>query len=38
MILPYLKTVKIKNNKLIIDEGYLMTIKNLKSRGITIFK
>ena len=38
MILPNLKTLKIKNNKLIIDEGYLMTIKNLKSRGITIFK
>ena len=37
-ILPSLKTLKIKNNKILIDEGYLMTIKALKNRGITIFK
>ena len=37
-ILPSLKILKIKNNKIAIDEGYLTTIKALKNRGITIFK
>ena len=37
-ILPSLKILKIKNNKITIDERYLMTIKALKSRGITIYK
>ena len=37
-VLPSLKILKIKNNKIIIDEGYLMTVKSLRSRGITIFK
>ena len=37
-ILPSLKILKIKNNKLAIDEGYLMTIKALKNRDITIYK
>ena len=37
-ILPSLKILKIKNNKILIDEGFLMTIKALKNRGITIFK
>ena len=37
-ILPSLKILKIKNNKIIIDEGYLNTIKALKNRGITIYK
>ena len=37
-ILPSLKILKIKNNKLAIDEGYLMTIKALKNRDVTIYK
>ena len=38
VVLPSLKILKIKHNKLIIDEIYLMTIKALKNRGISIFK
>ena len=38
VVLPSLKILKIKHNKLIIDEGLLMTIKALKNRGITILK
>ena len=37
-VLPGLKTLKIKHNKIIIDEGFLMVIKALRNRGITIFK
>ena len=37
-ILPSLKILKIKNNKLTIDETYLMTIKALKNRDITVYK
>ena len=37
-ILPSLKILKIKNNKLAIDEGYLMTIKALKNRDVTVYK
>ena len=38
IVLPNLKILKLKNNKLNIDEGYLMTIKSLRNRGIMIFK
>ena len=38
VVLPSLKILKIKYNELIIDEGYLMTIKALRNRGVTIFK
>ena len=38
VVLPSLKVLKIKHNKLNIDEGYLMTIKALRNRGVTIFK
>ena len=38
MALPSLKILKLKNNKINIDEAYLMTVKSLRSRGITIFK
>ena len=38
VVLPSLKILKIKHNELIIDEGYLMTIKALRNRGVTIFK
>ena len=38
VVLPSLKVLKIKHNKLTIDEGLLMTIKALKNRGITILK
>ena len=37
-VLPGLKTLKIKHNKIIIDETFLMAIKALRNRGITIFK
>ena len=38
IVLPNLKILKLKHNKLNIDEGYLMTIKSLRNRGVTIFK
>jgi Leucine-rich repeat (LRR) protein len=38
LILPSLKILKLKKNKIIIDEGYLTTVKSLRNRGITIFK
>ena len=38
IVLPNLKILKIKHNKLNIDEGYLMAIKTLRNRGVTIFK
>ena len=38
MALPSLKILKLKNNKINIDEAYLMTVKSLRNRGITIFK
>ena len=38
VVLPSLKVLKIKHNKLNIDEGYLLTIKTLRNRGVTIFK
>ena len=37
-VLPSLKTLKIKHNKLNIDEGFLVVIKTLRNRGVTIFK
>ena len=37
-ILPSLKILKIKNNKLTIDETYLMTIKALKNRDVTVYR
>ena len=38
VVLQGLKVLKIKHNKLTIDEGFLMTIKALKNRGVTILK
>ena len=38
VVLPSLKILKIKHNKLNIDEGFLMTVKALRNRGVTIFK
>ena len=38
LILPSLKILKLKRNKIIIDEGYLTTVKSLRNRGITLFK
>ena len=37
-VLPALKVLKIKHNKIIIDEIYLTTIKALRNRGVTVFK
>ena len=37
-VLPRLKILKIKHNKIIIDEIYLGTIKALRNRGVTVFK